>query len=321
MWGWWGERGGGGDAGGAGMLVGQGCWWDRDAGGAEMLAEQGCWRSRDAGGGGMLVEQVCWQDRDAGRAEMLAGQGCWHSRDAGDTGCWWNRDAGRAGMLAGTEPPVPGRLTDAGLPNGVGLAGAGLSVGKDGGVEAAEEGAQQRLDAGPVHGRLPRRLGQHGGEAEPAAAQRHLARGGIAPQAGPVSPQRLPGQQRPHPHRHPHRRRLRRHGRARRAAMASAAPPGGPGKEGGCGRAGKENAAGREGGCSRSSLRPGESGRGERARPWLQELRGAAPRCSGEAPSLGRCSVTPGMLHHSQGAPSLVRCFISCVNRGVFHLW
>lgn len=66
---------------------------------------------------------------------------------------------------------------------------------------------------------------------------------------------------------------------------------------------------------------PGRAAAGSEARPWLRELRGAAPRCSGEAPSLGRCSITPGMLHRSQGAPSLVRCFVSCVNRGLSHLW
>lgn len=183
-------------------------------------------------------------------------------------------------MPAGTAtPPAVPRLTHAGLPDGVGLAGAGLPVGEDGGVEAAEEGAQQRLDAGPVHGRLPRALGQHGGEAEPAAAaQRHLAGGGVAPQAGPVSPQRLPGQQRPHPHRHPHRRPLRRHGGAappRRAAMAS----GGSARP----RGGRGGAAGRGGGSAPPA--PGTGSRGEAAAREGAGWRGPGTRarCGGGA--------------------------------------
>lgn len=200
----------------------------------------------EVGGLGGTAGMVAWLGPEGGGDAALAGS----AEDGGDAG-------GTA-----TPPAVP-RLTHAGLPDGVGLAGAGLPVGEDGGVEAAEEGAQQRLDAGPVHGRLPRALGQHGGEAEPAAAaQRHLAGGGVAPQAGPVSPQRLPGQQRPHPHRHPHRRPLRRHGGAappRRAAMASggSARPRGGGEGGEAGRLGP---AGTGHGEPRRGDGPGGSG-------------------------------------------------------------
>lgn len=139
---------------------------------------------------------------------------------AGDGMMGWGCDGDEIGWDAmgwgGSRCP---QLTDAGLPDGVGLAGARLPVGEDGGVEALEEGPQQRPDAGAVHGLLPRRLGQHGGEAEAAAvAQRHFPRGRIPAQAGAVPAQHLLGQQRPHPHRHPHRRPLRAHRRAERCS-------------------------------------------------------------------------------------------------------
>lgn len=101
--------------------------------------------------------------------------------------------------------PQAGSLTHTGLPHGVRLPGARLTVGKDGGIEALKESLEEGLHTGLVHSLLPSVLIQHHVEAKVAvSAKGDTAVLGLHRQAALVPVEQLLGQQRADSQGHPH---------------------------------------------------------------------------------------------------------------------
>lgn len=97
-------------------------------------------------------------------------------------------------------------LTHTGLPHGVRLPGARLTVGKDGDIEAFKESLEEGLHTGLVYCLLPGVLIQHHVEAEVAvSAQGDPAVPRLHPQAALVPVQQLLGKEWADSQGHPHR--------------------------------------------------------------------------------------------------------------------
>lgn len=97
-------------------------------------------------------------------------------------------------------------LTHTGLPHGVRLPGARLTIGKHGDIEAFKESLKEGLHTGLVHSLLPSVLIQHHVEAEVAvSAQGDPAVLWLHPQAALVPVQQLLGKEWADSQGHPHR--------------------------------------------------------------------------------------------------------------------